>query len=717
MSSAMHQNNLFSAHWYRVREVAPWLAKDVETHRHVYRGKINYVLHRPSVGSHYRLDENAFELIDRLDGDLTVDALWQQALSDKNDDAPTQDELLALLGALHEADLLVVNRRLDTEHLFARREEVVSRRRKERLHNPLFIRFTLVDPDRFLNRIAWLAELLFNRLSAFTFIFLWLFTLMAMLPATDELFQELSTFDPLATRNILMFLLVYPLLKFLHELGHALAVKRCGGAVHEMGIALIILMPMPFVDASASSAFPKKRDRVLVDGAGILVELAITALASLVWLQTQGMLHQLALLVMTVGGISSLFFNGNPLLKFDGYYLLADWLEIPNLNERAKRMVSQGIRWKLLQDVARPICIDRREALWLNLYGVASFVYRLVLTLSIAWMLSERYFLFGVLLSMWALLSSVFLPFFRIVQTIATKSTAPRLRRISVMCGLPAAVLIPLVALPFPMSTTTKGIVWLPDNAVVRSTSDCEITEVLKNTGEEVRIGDILFVCDDPGLRTRIKVLQASLDDVAARRAGIAGSDPVEFTRLQREYSSTMRQLKDANLRLSDLTAIASVNGRFGVEGNTNLHGKFLNAGDVAAYVVPANKRTIKVALTEQDAAWMDSVLAINLRLGFGAAARVTKDTQIVRQTPNASRKLASAGLGRDGGGDLAVELSSDGTLLLEPAFDLELGWPEKISVLPVGTHVLVKFEHSPKPLAIRLSLAVRHAFMGRQSS
>ena len=165
----------------------------------------------------------------------------------------------------------------------------------------------------------------------------------------------------------------YPLVKLLHEFGHAFAVKRWGGEVHEIGILFLVFMPIPYVDASAASVFPGKHRRMVVGAAGIAVELFLAAIATFVWVSVEpGWTRHVAYAVMLVGGVSTLLFNGNPLLRFDGYYVFADAVEIPNLASKANRYVaSLAQRFVLGMRRARVPETSPGEAPWLVGYAIA----------------------------------------------------------------------------------------------------------------------------------------------------------------------------------------------------------------------------------------------------------------------------------------------------------------------------------------------------------
>ena len=136
----------------------------------------------------------------------------------------------------------------------------------------------------------------------------------------------------LSAQNLLLLWLVFPVIKLLHELGHAYAAKAGGGEVHEMGMMLLVFMPVPYVDATAAGGFRSKWRRALVGAAGMLVELFIASLCMFVWVLVEpGVMRAVAFNVMLIAGVSTVVFNGNPLLRFDGYYILSDLIEIPNL--------------------------------------------------------------------------------------------------------------------------------------------------------------------------------------------------------------------------------------------------------------------------------------------------------------------------------------------------------------------------------------------------
>src|SRR5262249_35067705 len=156
-------------------------------------------------------------------------------------------------------------------------------------------------------------------------------------PHWPELTNNLSD-RVLAVDNLLVLYLAFPVIKMLHELGHATATKAGGGEVHDLGIMVLVLLPVPDGGAAASAVFKAKYRRAMVGAAGIAVELFIAALAFYLWLLVEpGLLRATLFNVMLIASVSTVLFNGNPLLRYDAYYILADLIEMPNLAGRSTR--------------------------------------------------------------------------------------------------------------------------------------------------------------------------------------------------------------------------------------------------------------------------------------------------------------------------------------------------------------------------------------------
>ena len=325
-------------------------------------------------GRAHRFSPAAYRFIGLMDGRRTVQDLWDGLNEQAGDAAPTQDEVIRLLGQLHAADVLICDVTPDSRELLRRHGRLERMKWKQRIWTPLAVRVPLWDPDTFLARTLPYVRFLFTRLGAA----IWLLTvgIAAVLAAanwsalTDDLIDR-----ALAPQNLALLWLVYPFVKAVHELCHGYATKVSGGEVHEIGVMFLVLVPVPYIDASAAWAFRDKRRRMLVGAIGIMAELLMGAIALFVWLTVEpGTVHTVAYNVMLISGVSTLLFNGNPLLRFDGYYVFADAIEIPNLGNRSNQHLGYlAQRYLFGSKDAKSPADTRGERRWLTTYGIAAF--------------------------------------------------------------------------------------------------------------------------------------------------------------------------------------------------------------------------------------------------------------------------------------------------------------------------------------------------------
>lgn len=331
------RRSFFSSSWHNVAELKPRLLPHARIYRHVYRGEPWFVVQDPTAGRYHRVSPGAYALLTRMDGVRSVQSLWDAAIKQGIEYIPTQDEIVDLLMQLYTNDLLHCDVTPDAAELFERYRKRRRMKWKQWLLNPLSVKIPLIDPDAFLthwvDRLAWL----FSTRGALLWIVVVFPALLLAAQHWTELTDNLSD-RVLAATNLIALALLFPIIKTLHELGHGFATKVWGGTVHEMGLMFLVFAPVPYVEASAASAFPSKYRRAVVGAAGILVEIFIAALAMYVWVLVEpGMVRSLLFNIMLIAGISTVIVNGNPLLRFDGYFVFIDLIEMPNLAQRGQQ--------------------------------------------------------------------------------------------------------------------------------------------------------------------------------------------------------------------------------------------------------------------------------------------------------------------------------------------------------------------------------------------
>lgn len=326
----------FSETWYRVSNAQLGLLPTVAVHKQRFRGQDWYVLRDTYTQRFFRISPQAYAFVSRLSPDRSVDEVWRECLELHPKDSPGQEEVLQVLGQLHHSNLLYYRTQPDSLAIFERYKQHRQRELMGKLLGFLYIRIPLWDPNDWLNRNRGLVNAMVSWPMALLFVLVMLGGVFAALQDTTRLFQQ--TQGLLSLDNLIWLYACIAGMKVLHELGHGFVVKRFGGDVHTMGVMFLVFVPLPYMDATGSWAFRSRGARALVGAAGIIVELFLAAIGAMVWAVTgDGLINSLAFNVMIIGSISSLLFNGNPLLRFDAYYVLSDALDIPNLYQRASQ--------------------------------------------------------------------------------------------------------------------------------------------------------------------------------------------------------------------------------------------------------------------------------------------------------------------------------------------------------------------------------------------
>ncbi len=696
---------LYSPRWYRVAGLKPRLAAGLRIYRQRLRGEIWMLLADPASGRSVRLNTAAYALAGRLDGRCTLQQAWDAQLK-RPHEAATQDETLDLLAQLREASLLQLDRPADFDTLLPHLERI---ERPAGRNSLLAWRLPLADPARLLDRLAPLAMCLFSRRMALA----WGLAMALLLALAAQHAPALWAFGQtwLATpRFVLLATLMFVPIKLLHELSHGLAVRRWGGRVRQAGVTLMMGMPVPFVDASAASAFARRHQRVVVSAAGMMAELSLAAIALPLWLWLDaGLLQDLAFVTLVIAGVSTLLFNANPFLRLDGYYIASDALALPNLGPRSRRWWIDQLGRRLLRlPEAEAMPVARGEARWLAAYAPLAWINTItVAVLATAWLgqLSAALGLAcGVLLG-WQL---ALRPVWRLLAQLQRSaqqhnSTVRRWRRLGLAAA--SALLLGLL-LPLPERTLVQGVVWPPDDAQVRSDDEGQVEAVLAVDGQAVNTGDAVLQLLNPALQSaherqtlRVAALEATLYK-ALPDDGIGAGDA------RAELAAARAELDRLDERLAALTVRVSASGRLALPQAADLPGRWLRRGSLLGQVITDAPPTVRVALPESQAADLQRRPGgVGVRLA--ATPQALHAAVLLRDGGGAGRRLPSAALSqRHGGNVLTDPKDADDLQPLQPVvlLDLQLSGAANPAPGRIGERAWVRFDGGLAPLALQLA-------------
>ncbi|HSD41008.1 MAG TPA: PqqD family peptide modification chaperone [Burkholderiales bacterium] len=709
---------LFSASWYRVAGLTPKLRAHAQIHRHQYRGETWYVLQDLSSGRFHRFSPAAYFIIGLMDGKTPVQKIWDRALAQLGDDAVTQDEVIQLLGQLHAADVMQCDVPPDTAELFRRREKQEQQKTVKRALSVFAWQIPLYDPDRLLDRLLPLVR----PFAGWFGFLLWCAIVGAGLATASAHWRELSEnmLDRiLVPENLLVMWLVFPVLKLAHELGHAFAVKTRGGEVHEMGVMIMVLTPVPYVDASSAWALRGKWQRIMIGAAGMMVELFLASIALFLWLSVEpGVFRGVLYNVILIAGISTVLFNANPLLRFDGYYILMDWLEVPNLRSRSTQYWAYlAERYLFGRREAESPLATRGERAWFVGWSVASFFYRIFIVIAILVFLGEQSLLLGVVFAAFTAATWFVVPGTKIVNYLLN---SPRIRRVRrraltasavVALGLLAAVLV----VPIPMRTTAQGVVWLPDEGFVRAGADGFVERVVVKQGRWVKSGEVLVEMSDVLLATELKVLEARVRELDAKYREQLVSDRVRAEIIGEEQRFAAQNLERARERAGELVIKAKLEGEFVYPRAPDAPGRFLKKGELLAHVVNTDAIIVRAVVSQQDIDLVrNATRGVDVRLAEHIPGSIR--ASVKRVVPSATDQLPTAALGTQGGGVMAVDPTDrEGRKAVQRFFQVDVGLsPDSRSALRVGGRAYVRFDHGWEPLGLQWFRRARQLFLAR---
>jgi putative peptide zinc metalloprotease protein len=673
-----------------------------------------HVLQDPSNNQFFRLNEAAYQFVAMLDGRRTVAEVWQISNDRLGDAAPTQGEAIQLLGQLYTSNLLMGEVPPDAEGLFRRYKKRVTREVQGYLTNLLFIRIPLIDPDRFLERFVPLFGAVFSWWGLVLWIGLVATGIYFIADKTGALVDQASNILSPEVETLLLLYASFVLVKVFHEFGHAFACKKfgkasgSGGEVHVMGVMFLVFTPLPYVDASSAWALRNKWHRVIVGMSGMLVEIGIAAVAAVIWARTgEGTLHAICYNVMFIASVSSILFNGNPLLRYDGYYILSDLVEIPNLAQRGKQYLYYLVK-KYVYGVRNPHdpSHTRGEKVWFIVYTLASTTYRVFISFAILMFVADFLPFVGVLLAAGAVTAWVLVPLGKWVHYLISSGELVRTRGRAVAATLlfVAALVGGLGLLPVPDRFTIEGVVEPEEMTIVHAGADGFLQEFLPSGREVTPDGEPLARARNVRLESRLNRLLAKRRELEARRGAALREEPAAVQILDEQIAAADEKIARVREELAGLTVRAPVPGVWVSPRIDRLRGAYVTRGQAIGLVATLDRLKVR-AVAEQEVAGLlkeqadpEVEIRVDGRPDLELAGRVEQFLPVGRD------RLPSPALGFAAGGPIATRPDDEsGTRTAERVFEIHVRpEPSDAVRLLAAQRVVIRFTTPGKPLAVQ---------------
>ena len=425
-----------------------------------YHGTPYWVIKDPVGLNYFRFQEEEFSILQWLDGHTSLDEIKRRFEKLFAPQKIGLDELGRLIGTLHRSGMVIADLPGQGPQLLKRRNENHWRQQLGKFTNILAIRFKGIDPERILNWLLPHVRWFFTPWAAACCILFGLSAVLLVAVQFDVFRSKLPTFHQFfAAENWIWLMVAMGVTKIIHEFGHGLSCKHFGGECHEMGVMFLVFTPCLYCNVSDSWMLPSKWQRAFIGAAGMYVELVIASFATYIWWFSEpGMLNQLALSTMFVCSVSTVLFNANPLMRYDGYYILSDLTEIPNLRQKASTILSRKLgAWCLgLKEPDDPFLPERNQAFF-AIYSVASAVYLWVITFSILYFMYKvfepyRLQILGQILVSLSLVTLVGMPLYKMAKFFHTPGRVDQVKkpRLYATLGVIALVAAAILFIPLP---------------------------------------------------------------------------------------------------------------------------------------------------------------------------------------------------------------------------------------------------------------------------
>ncbi len=573
-----------------------------------YGGKRCYVIHDETSSSYFQIGIPEYAFLSVLDGNTTLQAAVQETSHRLGHEALTIRDAVRIGHWLIESGLA---NSVDGSGSQTNSASVLLERRKSQQQqksvaqlNPLFIKLPLGNPQALIR----LLSCFFGWLCSGFFLGIWvavvMYAIVCVFQSPSELYAAgLGVF----TADGWAWMLVTMIgLKVVHELAHGLFCDRFGGSVKETGLVFILFIPMPYVDVTSCWSFRSKWERIAVAAAGMYIEMFVAALAAIAWSFSGDPVLKFHLFnVMLLGSLTTLLFNANFLMRFDGYYMLADFLEIPNLYQKGQQFVN-GLGSQFVLGMAGAPCLGgRKTQRIIQAYGLAALFWRVTICVSLAILATALFYGFGIALAIIGVIFWLGTPIWRFVSNWQDPSAGrkPNFKWIATVT-VPAIACLALVmfSFPWPVRVSAPAIVEYESPALIRADASGFVKAVYVTEGQTVRRGDLLVELENQELKSRLSELKLERAKSVIRSRTFYQDR--EIATYQAENASRLaidERINEVERKLSSLILTAISDGIVVASELETLPGQYVSPGAILLEVVNEDRKQIAVSVGQDD--------------------------------------------------------------------------------------------------------------------
>jgi putative peptide zinc metalloprotease protein len=488
---------------------------DLTVKRQQYLGRSYWIIKEPIGSRYFRFQEEEYAILRMFDGTHSLDDIKEKFEEEFPPQKISLEELQHFLGQLHQSGLIIAATPNQGPELLKRKKKRFRQELFQKFTNILAIKFKGFDPDRLLTFLLPFVRWFFHPVIVICCLLLGLSAASLVLVNFDTFRSKLPEFYQFFNPVNLVFLsMTLAATKVLHEFGHGLTAKYFKGECHEMGVMILVLTPCLYVNVSDSWLLPNKWQRIAIAAAGMYVECVLASICTFLWWFSEpGLLNYLALNIMFVSSVSTVLFNSNPLLRYDGYYILADWLEIPNLRQKATKILTRKCsQWFLGMEQQDDPFLPQKNQILFAFYSVAAFCYRWVVMASILFFIYKVFQPYGLqvigqMIAAMSLFSLFVMPLYKVGKFFWVPGRIYKVKKVRfylsllllsgilsflIFCPLPYTVIAPTIT---ELRASNSRQVYIPDIK-----GGCQLKRIDVVAGQFVREGEILGLLENRNL-------------------------------------------------------------------------------------------------------------------------------------------------------------------------------------------------------------------------
>lgn len=594
------------------RKIKVRLRPDLIINRQRHAGQTYFIVKDPVSLRYYRFREEELFLLQQFDGEKTFDDVRHEFVEKFRPQRLSVTELEKFVQQLLQAGIATVDTPQLGQRLYERYKQRMWDKVKQFFANILYIKIPIFDPDRLLAGMLPYTRFVYSIPFFALAILFGLTSLLLVLINWHAFVDKLPSYQEFFTlRNVMYFWGTLAVVKVLHEFGHGTSCKHFGGEVHEMGFLFLVLTPCLYCNVTDSWMLPSKWHRAIIGAAGIYVELIISAICVWVWWYTEpGLLHMICLTTIFICSVSTVIFNGNPLLRYDGYYILSDLLEIPNLRERSNRFLG-NVASKVFfgeEAVADPYMPKQRRFFFIA-YAVAAYIYRWFVTFGILWFLHRllkpfKLATLSYVLVCLALIPLLILPVYRVGKTLKSRWRQMKVNKVRMVCTVTAGLCLAAAILfvPLPMWITAP-LVLQPHNAsLVYVQEKGMLKELNVKDADTVMAGFPLGRLADPEMEKELRRLAIEHEQHERSATMYLGLNDTKNQRAEMlRAEATYQQINKIQEQLNRLVLTAPVSGTVFTPPEDTDMGKLFNRGDLFCQIGDPNDLEAYIVVEHSD--------------------------------------------------------------------------------------------------------------------